>query len=317
LSTEFIRGLQNYRPVAGKRTVATLGTFDGIHRGHQEILRRVRLAATNLGVRPVLITFHPHPRVIVSPDDAPGLLTTTEEKERFIPHFFEGCVLVLDFDDTLKNMCAEDFVKEVLVEKIRIMKLIVGYDHGFGKNREGSTSILQVLSKTHAFEVEVVDPVFCGGRPVSSSRIRKTMANCKYAEALDLLGHDYAIFGTVERGIGLGHKIGYPTVNVKYGHRKLLPPQGVYACWAQVEGQEINGMMFIGQNHFNSVPTITVEANLFGFDRDIYGQEIIVYPTHYIRENRKFSSTSSLAEQIQIDKNQVLEIISKGEKQCL
>jgi riboflavin kinase/FMN adenylyltransferase len=131
-----------------------------------------------------------------------------------------------------------------------------------------------------------------------------------------LLGHDYAIFGTVERGIGLGHKLGYPTANLRYNHRKMLPPEGVYACWALMAGEEKHGMMFVGQNHFNPVAKISVEVNLFDFDREIYGEELILYPRRYIRENRRFPSKEALAAQIESDKRQVLEIMKEGVKKC-
>ena len=316
MSTEFIRGLENYQPISGKQTIVTLGTFDGIHRGHQAILERVRIASQSNGLDSVLITFHPHPRVIVSPGNIPMLLTTIEEKEQFIPHFFDGRVLVMNFDRDLMNMSAEQFVKEVLVGKVRVAKLIVGYDHGFGKNREGTIDALRELGKKYDFELEVVGPVYHLNERVSSTRIRNAMSEGRYSEARELLGHDYAIFGYVERGIGLGRKIGYPTANVRYSHRKLLPPQGVYACWAQVNGQEKSGMMFIGQNYFNPVEGLTVEANLFDFDLDIYDDEIIVYPTEFIRNNRRFDTTDDLVKQIEIDKRNVLDIIDKGAKQC-
>jgi riboflavin kinase/FMN adenylyltransferase len=142
------------------------------------------------------------------------------------------------------------------------------------------------------------------------------MSEGAYPEALHLLGHEYAIFGTVERGIGLGRKLGYPTANVKHHATKLLPPEGVYACWIQLGSENFCGMMFIGENHFNPAHKVTVEANIFDFDRDIYDQEIIVYPTHYIRGNRRFDSTEALVRQIGIDKNSILEIMKKGETTC-
>ena len=138
----------------------------------------------------------------------------------------------------------------------------------------------------------------------------------QYDRARELLGHDYAIFGTVEQSIGLGRKIGYPTANVCYSPRKLLPPHGVYACWAQIDSENRKGMMFIGQNHFNPEKGTTVEANLFDFDRDIYDREIIIYPTEFIRHNQRFETGEALAEQIGKDKEKVLEIMSKGEQTC-
>ncbi len=293
-----------------------LGTFDGIHRGHQAIFSRVREASRQSGLPSVLVTFDPHPRFVVSPQNAPLLLTTTPEKEEFIPYYFDGQVVVLPFTKELMNLSAEQFVKQMLVDKIGVKKLIVGYDHAFGKNRSGNIPELRRLSHLHGFEVEVVEPVLVDGTPVSSTRIRNAILGHKYADALSLLGHNYAIYGTVERGIGLGRKLGYPTANVAYSPMKLLPPEGVYACWTEIDGESKCGMMFIGKNHFNPSGRVTVEANLFDFDRDIYDHQIVVYPTHFIRQNERFESTAELVKQIERDKISVLSILSKGAQTC-
>ncbi|MBU0983225.1 MAG: bifunctional riboflavin kinase/FAD synthetase [candidate division Zixibacteria bacterium] len=314
MTTSFLRKLEQFPEVEPKSSVVTIGTFDGIHRGHQAILRRVRMAAAEKELRSVLVTFQPHPRMVVSPDNVPMLLTSIEEKEQFVPDFFDGQVLVLEFNKQLMNQTAEDFVKKVLVDRIGMSHLIVGYDHGLGKNRSGDTTQLRKMGAQWVFDVDVVEPVHYHGGPVSSSRIRTAMNEGRYAEAIELLGHEYAVYGTVERGIGLGHKLGYPTANIRYSHRKLLPPQGVYACWVLLDGEEKEGMLFIGQNHFNPVAGVTVEANLFDFDRDIYDEEVIVYPTQFIRPNQRFDSTEKLVAQIEEDKKNVLSILRKGVK---
>ena len=316
MTTTFVHGLEHYPKAEPRSTVVTVGTFDGIHRGHQAIFRCVRERARESGLAPVLITFHPHPRMVVTPDNVPMLLTTIEEKAKFVPCFFEGTVLVVEFNEALRNMEAEEFVKQIIVDRVGVRRLVVGYDHGLGKNRDGDVNLLERMAEKYGFEVEVVGPVICNDAPISSTRIRQALTFAKYDFAVDLLGHDYAIFGTVEKGIGLGKKLGYPTANVRYSHRKLLPPEGVYACWALIGGEEKNGMMFVGQNHFNPAAAISVEANLFDFDRDIYGEDIIVYPTKFIRENRRFDSTEALVEQIKLDKKQVLDIVNEGEKKC-
>ena len=311
MSVKFIKGIDNYQTNADKSAVVTIGTFDGIHRGHQEILKRVVKTGEHYNLESVLVTFHPHPKVLVNPDHIPLLLTTLEEKRKFIPHFFQGNVLILDFDDNLKELTAEEFVREILIKKINAKKVIVGYDHAFGKNRSGNIDMLKNMGDKYNFEVEVIGPFMYKEQAISSSRIRKAMLNKQYENAIKMLGHDYAIYGKVERGIGLGHRLGYPTANVHYGLRKLLPHEGVYACWAQIGDEYKEGMMFIGKNHFNPQERITVEANLFDFDRDIYGEEIFVYPTHYVRKNQKFKTTDQLVKQIELDKENILEIIKK------
>ena len=308
---EFIHGIENYPKARSQQAVVTIGTFDGIHRGHQAILKRVMQLNDGNKYEPVLVTFHPHPKVLVAPEHIPLLLTTSEEKKKFIPHFFDGKVLTLQFDDQLMEMSAEEFVKKILVETVGASKAIVGYDHAFGNNRSGTIEMLKQFGDRYDFEVEVVGPVKDGDEIVSSSVIRKAMLTNQYEKAIHLLGHQYAIYGKVERGLGLGRKLGYPTANVAYNMRKLLPPEGVYACWAQIDDEERFGMMFIGKNHFNPQQRVTVEANLFDFDRDIYDQEIIVYPTTFIRNNRKYDSTEKLVEQIKLDKNNVLQLIHK------
>ena len=202
MSATFIRGLDKYKPKTDQPSVATIGTFDGIHLGHQAILRQLHLISDQYGVEPVLVTFHPHPRVLVSPEDIPLLLTTIEEKEKFIPDFFSGTVLILDFDKKMMNMEPEEFVRKILVDQVGVKKLIVGYDHALGKNRKGNIEELKNLGRKFGYDVEVCQPVMVDDRPISSSRIRRAMLQNKYPQALKLLGHEYAIYGRVEKGIG-------------------------------------------------------------------------------------------------------------------
>lgn len=310
MTNRFIKGIENYSKTS-KPVVATIGTFDGIHLGHQEILRKLAEKAQEMNTVPLLITFHPHPRVLVSPSEIPLLLTTIEEKGKFIPDFFSGDVLILNFDNALKELSHEEFVKNFLVDRIGIVQLVVGYDHALGKDRKGSIEQLTKLGKLYNFGVNVIEPVLVNDKPVSSSRIRKEMLKNQFFKAIDLLGHDYAIYGIVERGIGLGRKLGYPTANLNYNNRKLLPPEGVYACKVWVGNDREEGMMFIGRNHFNPEKKISVEAHLFNFDRDIYGDEITVCPTYFVRENVKFDSKDELIEQLKKDEYNIKEIINK------
>jgi len=313
LSLEIIEGIENFPP-ADKGVVVTLGTFDGLHLGHQEILRRLQECAAMRNLPAVAVTFEPHPRVLVTPHEPPPLLTSWEEKVALFRRYHQGYLLVLEFNRTLMNLTAEEFVRDYLIEKLKLKKLIVGYDHAFGKNRSGTINDLMILSRQHGFELEVVNPIIREGRPISSTRLRRLLEEQKLGEVLEMLGHEYPIGGKVVSGIGLGKKLGYPTANIAYYSRKLLPHDGVYACTADLGGQLYTGMMFIGTNHFNPENARTVEVNLFDFDRDIYGEMLFCYPRHYIRENRLYTSTAELVAQIENDKQEVLRILHEGEK---
>ncbi len=316
MSFRIVHGLENYERLSDRAGVITVGTFDGIHAGHQEILRRVHGSGEPDAHESVLVTFHPHPRLIVSPESAPSLLTTIEEKERFLADYFQGTVLVLDFNKALMELSARRFVEDVLLARLGMSKLVVGYDHAFGKDRSGSIIELNRMGDELGFDVEVVGPVLVKGERVSSTIIRNKLLAGDFAGAITGLGHPYGICGPVERGIGLGRKLGYPTANVGYNPRKLLPPEGVYACRAEVGGKRHDGMMFIGRNHFNPEERITVEANLFNFDEDIYDQEMMVCPTRFLRPNIRFDSTEALVAQIKLDKEQVLQIFQQEKSQC-
>jgi len=305
LSLEVIKGIENF-PGRDDKTVATIGTFDGLHLGHQAILNQLTTSAEQRGIKSLAITFEPHPRVLVTPDSPPLLLTCLNEKVRLFEKQIDGTLLILKFTRELMNMTAEEFTRKYLVEKINLTKLIVGYDHAFGKGRSGTINDLMDLSRKYSFELEIVDPVIVDGRPISSTRIRHLIAERNLTQAVKFLGHPYSINGKVIGGIGLGKKLGYPTANLEYNSRKLLPADGVYSCSVDLGRRKYDGMMFIGKNHFNPKAIKSVEINIFDFDEDIYDAEILCYPEVYVRENRKYTDTSDLVEQIKLDKKKIL-----------
>jgi len=307
LSFEIIKSIDEYNDEQ-KEVVVTIGTFDGLHRGHQEILRRLMDSAQTMKMEAVAITFEPHPRVLVTPDDPPPLLSTWDEKVRLFSNYMEGKLMVLTFNKELMNLTAEDFIKYYLTNKLNLKKLVVGYDHAFGKNRSGTINDLMKLSKTYSFDLEVVNPVLISGRPISSSRIRRLIAGHDLSLALKMLQHPYPILGKVIKGIGLGRKLGYATANIDFHERKLMPVDGVYSCRAEHDGNMYDGMMFIGKNHFDPNREKSVEVNLFNFDKDIYGDELICYPETFVRENMKFENTDKLVEQITKDKENILKL---------
>lgn len=293
--------------------VATLGTFDGFHLGHAAIFSQLRKKAEALSLPPVAITFDPHPRVLVTPDDPPRLLTTTDEKIDLLRGQYNGSLVILKFDDRLRRMTADQFAREVLIDKFGIKALVVGHDHSFGHRRTGNIEKLHEIGMREGFDVEVVGPITYRDEPISSSRIRRAITGGQWSEARAMLGHPYSIRGKVIRGLGYGRKMGWPTANIEWSERKLLPSQGVYACMAAVNGDTCQGMMFIGVNMLNPDKTVSVEANLFDFNREIYGADMTVWPMDFIRPNGRFSSTAELSDQIGKDKENIVHMLKNQE----
>jgi riboflavin kinase / FMN adenylyltransferase len=289
--------------------VATLGTFDGIHLGHAAIFSRLNEKAATLSLPPVVITFDPHPRVLVTPDDPPRLLTTTAEKIDILQNQFDGTVVILAFNDQLRQMTAEQFARDILLTQFGIRALVVGHDHSFGHRRTGNIDKLREIGNREGFEVEVVGPITYEGEPISSSRIRRAVSAGQWSEARAMLGHAYPIRGKVIRGLGHGRKMGWPTANIDWTERKLLPPQGVYSCTAAVNGDMHRGMMFVGVNMLNPEKTVSVEANLFAFDRDIYDADMTVFPLDFVRPNTRFPSMTELSAQIGKDKELIIDLL--------
>ena len=293
-----------------RRTVITVGTFDGLHLGHREILKHVKLTAKKLNAEPVLVTFDPHPRHVISGKPEPKLLTTRDEKVELLGTFFSGSVVVLPFDKTLQGLSARDFVKDVLVAKFAPLHMVIGYDHAFGRNRGGTTGDLQVMGTELGFTVDVIEPVLLNGKPNSSSRIRIALGEGNLPYANELLGAQYGLLGTVVRGIGKGHELGFPTANLQVPAEKLIPKEGVYACNAVLDGQVFPGVLFMGTNYLNPEEKQTVEVHLFNFDRDIYTNWLWLYPSAWLRENRRFDSVEALVAQIRKDTDQAMTIMT-------
>lgn len=266
--------------------------------------------ARNLGLPPVAITFDPHPRMIVTPDNPPQLLTTPEEKIEILSERFNGSLVFLKFDDALRNMSAEEFAQEILIGCFNIKALVVGFNHSFGRDRSGTTEQLRSIGGREGFEVEVVGPVKYRNDAISSSRIRRAINAGDLSEALAMLGHPYPIHGIVTKGLGQGQKMGWPTINLDWSNRKLLPQEGVYSCMASVNGNMYKGMMFIGVNMLNPEKSLSVEANLFDFDRNVYEKSVTLYPKHFVRSNARFDSTEELARQIAQDKKKIKGLLS-------
>ncbi len=284
-------------------TVCTVGTFDGVHRGHRLVLERLAGAARERGLPAVLVTFEPHPLEVVNPSAAPPLLTVGIEKAEVLAESPIDYVVVLPFTPALATYGAADFVDLVLREKLGLRHLLIGYDHGFGRGRSGDASVLQALGATRGFGVDVVPPVEgSDGRPISSTTIRRAVAGGDLARAADALGRDYSASGRVEAGAARGRTLGFRTLNVALPPaRKLLPPEGVYAVHVQTPRGAFGGMMNLGPRPTFDEAEPRLEAHLFDVDGDFYGMPVRIDFVARLRETRKFDSPESLKAQLAAD----------------
>ncbi len=283
------------------KPVVTLGTFDGVHIGHQALIQKVATQAKELGKKSVVVTYEPHPQMVVSPQNAPLLLTTLDEKIPLLEQLEIDELIIINFDQEFSNLTAREFIEEILVGKLNPGFLMVGYNHAFGKNREGNVENLKEGSQIYDFKLEIVDPVDTQGEVISSSKIRSELTLGHFTRASKMLGHPYPIFGSVTYGSGLGKTLGYPTANLSVPEQKLLPKAGVYSGRVQIENQTYYSMVYIGTKPTLEESRIFVEVHIFDLERDLYDQKIGLYLEEYVREDRKFDNLEELKRQIQRD----------------
>ena len=281
-------------------TVITIGTFDGVHRGHRLVLDRLAARAAETGLRSVLVTFDPHPLDVVNPAAAPPLLTTSAEKTEVLVESQLHYAVVLPFTKTLAAYDAAQFVDEVLRKRLRMQELLVGHDHGFGRGRSGDADVLKSLGAARGFAVTVVPPVQGrDGRPISSTAIRRAVAGGDLARAADGLARPYSVSGVVVAGAGRGRALGFRTVNIAPpSSRKLLPPEGVYAIRAQTPSGAFGGMMNLGPRPTFGEAETTLEAHLFDADGDWYGARLRVDFVARLRDTRTFENAAALVRQL-------------------
>ena len=290
-------------PPSGPGTVATVGTFDGIHAGHREVLEEIARRGRSRGLRSLLITFDRHPLEVVRPDDAPPLLTTPAEKKEMLALTGLQYVAFLPFTRSLSLYQPEEFVREVLVRRFRVRELVIGYDHGFGRGRSGDTETLRELGRELGFDVDVVEEVDVGRDPVSSTRIRRLLAEGRVERAAECLGRPYSLQGPVVHGMGRGRDLGFPTANIDPpGGRKLIPAAGIYAVRARVRDELRDGILHAGPRPTFGGASATLELYLLDFDRDIYGEPVRVDFLKRLREVRSFSSTDELVAEMRRDR---------------
>jgi riboflavin kinase/FMN adenylyltransferase len=300
--TSFVRWAYPPGIPLDRGTVATVGTFDGVHLGHWSVLQEISRRAEATGRRSVLVTFDPHPLRIVRPEHCPPLLTTAVEKKEVLAESGLDYAVFIEFTRALAAYEPRRFVEEILLARLRVEELVIGYDHGFGKDRSGDSETLVAIGAELGFTVDVVPPVETGGQPVSSSRVRAAIQRGDMAEARACLGRPYSARGVVVRGDGRGRALGFPTANLRVGERdKLMPPEGIYAVRAQLRSGT-----FVGALHLGPRPTFpgappTIELHLLDFDRDIYGEELRVDFIEYLREIRPFATVAALVDQMKAD----------------
>jgi riboflavin kinase / FMN adenylyltransferase len=289
-------------PLDGRGAVVTVGTFDGVHRGHRSVLAEIVRRAGRTGRRSVLVTFHPHPLRIVRPDIAPSLLTTAAEKKELLAESGLEYAVFLSFTPALQQYEARRFVEEILVGRFGMQELVVGYDHHFGRGREGDVEAMRRFGDEFGFAVDVIGPVRSGEDPISSTRIRRAVAEGDMMTAARGLGRPYSIRGPVIHGVQRGRKLGYPTANLQVAESdKLLPLEGVYAVHAWVGGERVPALMHLGPRPtFRGLPP-TVEVHLLDWTGDLYGYEVRVDLCRRLREVRPFASAAELIEQMKLD----------------
>jgi riboflavin kinase/FMN adenylyltransferase len=284
--------------------VLTVGTFDGIHRGHQAVLTEISRRAKSQGFESVLVTFEPHPLEIVNPAACPKLLTTTAEKREILAASSAppDRVEVVAFTPELARLTPEAFVRDVLRGRFGMQELVLGFDHGFGRGRSGDVETLRRLGATDGFGVDVVDAVRDDAQPISSTLIRTAVAHGNLATATRWLGRRYSIRGVVQRGAGRGRTIGVPTINLAPPDpNKLLPPDGVYAVWVTVGDGQVGGMMNQGPRPTFGEQARALEAHLFDFAGDLYGETVTVEWVERLRDVQAFPSREALVAQLEHD----------------
>jgi riboflavin kinase / FMN adenylyltransferase len=305
-------GLENFN---AEKPVLTIGTFDGVHLGHQEVIRKLRKISSESSGESVIFTFYPHPRLVVdSNEDSLRLLTTQEEKIAIFQKIGVDHLVIYPFTEDFSKLSYDEFVKEILVKKMHLNYLVIGYDHKFGQNRQGNYASLQKLSLELGFKIERLDELTMENIVVSSTKIRKALDEGNIRKANQLLGYKYILMGRVIEGIQLGRKLGFPTANIETSERhKLIPRDGVYAVQAEFAGKFYKGMLNIGVRPTvnSNVDNRSIEVNLFDFDRDIYNADIILYFEDRIRDEIKFPGLEELRLQLIKDKESALKILSE------
>lgn len=304
-------GIDEFGPV--NNPVVTSGTFDGVHLGHQKILKRIRNIADELKGETVLITFWPHPRLVLYPKEHNlMLLSTFEEKAKLLREAGIDHLVSIPFTKEFSELSSEEFIQKILIDKIQTRKLVIGYDHRFGKNREGGFEYLKAHIDQYPFELEEISREDVDDVGVSSTKIRHALQEGKVEIANGYLGRSYEINGIIIKGQQLGRSIGFPTANIHIPNDyKLIPSDGAYAVVVNVEGDQYNGMLNIGNRPTVDGNSRSIEVNLFDFEGDLYDKRVCVQIKEYLRPETKFEGLEQLKQQLKADREKAISILTQ------
>lgn len=296
-----VKSVQEYN--SNKQSIVTIGTFDGIHLGHQKILKNLVKESKKYNLESLVLTFENHPRTILDKDFQLKLLTTNKEKIEILEKIGIESIIFQTFDKEFSELSGKDFVKKILVDQLNIKKIIIGYDHRFGKGRQCGIDDLIQFGKEFDFEVEQISAEEVDENKVSSTKIRNAISNGDIITANKYLGYEYSFSGKVIKGKQLGRTIGFPTANIMIAEvEKIIPKKGVYVVEGSWDGNKYQGMMNIGVKPTVDGHTLSVEVNFFDLDQDLYDKIVTIHLRKFIREEKKFESLDYLKLQIQNDK---------------
>ncbi|MGC4020527.1 MAG: bifunctional riboflavin kinase/FAD synthetase [Cyclobacteriaceae bacterium] len=291
--------------------VVTSGTFDGVHVGHLKILQRLKEIASQTSGETVVITFWPHPQMVLHPENTSlKLLNTFEEKADLLKAEGINHLLRIPFTKEFSHLSSIDFIQKILVKTIGTKKLVIGYDHRFGHNREGSFEQLKINAPTYGFEVEEISRQDVDHISVSSSKIRQSLEQADIETANHLLGKPYSLTGQVVKGDKLGRELGFPTANIEVDSRyKLIPSDGIYAVTVKHEAEMYKGMLYIGPRPTVNGTKGVIEVNIFDFNKEIYGENLTIFFHSYLRGDKKFNNLEELKLQLHQDKKEAVRIL--------
>ena len=305
-----VNGINNF--LIHSPTILTLGTFDGVHKGHQKILKKLNSEANKAKLKSIVLTFFPHPRIVLNPRSSLKLINTIKERSELLEKSGIDFLITHPFDKTFSELSPEKFVKNILVDKLKIKKILIGYDHKFGKNRTAGIEDLKKFGLKYDFDVIEISAKEQNKVTISSTKIRKSIENGDFNKAKSFLGYRFNIEGLVIKGNAIGRTIGFPTANLDVSEDyKLIPKRGVYLIFSLIENKKVFGMMNIGIKPTLNNDRETIEVNFFDWGKDLYKKLIKVYVLDFIRDEQKFTSLIKLEEQIKLDKKTCLKLIDE------